>query len=193
MLINLNTREIAKFKGRLQSLQVVISLFNEADKADVTPIEEKATTPQVQSVSENSLFSQTDKDKLPITTSVASASTQRKKTVSSSKKSQTRKTQISKTAKKSPGWQQYLRSEFRNSSLPQAISSVLHAQPDRVWDINAVAEAIFVEQIPVEVKKKVRLQITNLLAQGARENKWHRGQQGSYTLSGQAAKSQLIN
>jgi hypothetical protein len=35
--------------------------------------------------------------------------------------------------------------------------------------------------------EKVRLQITNLLGTGARENKWYRGQQGSYTLSPEIA------
>lgn len=83
-----------------------------------------------------------------------------------------------------------MRSEFRNSSLPQAIAEVIHSQAERVWDISAVVDAIFVEHIPVEVKKKVRLQITNLLATEARENKWYRGQQGSYTMSKEAATSQ---
>jgi hypothetical protein len=80
-----------------------------------------------------------------------------------------------------------LRSEFRNSSLPQAIASVIHSETERVWDIPSVVDAIFVESIPVEVKKKVRLQITNLLAEGVRENKWEREQQGSYTMSPEAA------
>jgi hypothetical protein len=66
---------------------------------------------------------------------------------------------------------------------------VLHSQAERVWDISAVVDEIFIEEIPVEVKKKVRFQITNLLATGARENKWYRGQQGSYTLSKEAAMS----
>jgi hypothetical protein len=79
-----------------------------------------------------------------------------------------------------------LRSEFRNSSLPQAIAEVIHSQPERIWDIRAVVDAIFVEQIPQDVKKKVRFQITNLLATGARENKWERRQQGSYTIAGNA-------
>jgi hypothetical protein len=131
----------------------------------------------------NSSVSQTSTDESPIPAPIAPASKQGKKTVSSSKKSQTRKTQPSKTVKQAPGWQQYLREEFRNSSLPQAISSVLHSQTERVWDIPSVVDAIFVESIPVEIKKKVRFQITNLLATGARENKWYRGQQGSYTMS----------
>jgi hypothetical protein len=176
--------QLESLQLKRQSLQVVISLFGEVDKTHVaSPIEEKASTPQAQSIEENSSVSPTSTDKLPMTAPLAPASTKRKKTVSSSKKSQARKTQTSKTAKQPPGWQQYLREEFRNSSLPQAISEVIHSQPERVWEISAVVDALFREEIPLEVKKKVRLQITNLLAQGARENKWYRGQQGSYTLS----------
>jgi len=51
-----------------------------------------------------------------------------------------------------------------------AIASVLHSDVKRIWDIATVVDTIFVEKIPLEVKKKVRLQITNLLASGAREN-----------------------
>jgi glucan-binding YG repeat protein len=191
--------QLESIQHKRQSLQVVIALFDETDKTDVAaPIEETITTTRAQnekqpeSVEEEKVVSQTDKDKLLIPAPIAPASKTDKKTATSSaKKSQTRKSQTSKskTVKQPPGWQQYLREDFRNSSLPQAISEVLHSQPERVWDISAVVDAIFVSEIPHEVKKKVRLQITNLLAQGARENKWYRGQQGSYTLSGKAAKS----
>lgn len=64
---------------------------------------------------------------------------------------------------------------------------MLHSDAKRVWDIAAVTDAIFVEEIPQEVKKKVRFQITNLLAEGVRQNKWYREQQGCYTLSSEAA------
>lgn len=179
--------QLESIQHKRQSLQIVISLFNDTDKTHlVAPIEEKASTPQEQSVEENSLLNQTSTDESLTISPTTPASKKGKKTVPSSKKSQTRKTQRSKAVKQFPGWQQYLREEFRNSSLPQAISEVLHSQAERVWDISAVVNAIFQEEIPHEVKKKVRLQITNLLAQGVREKKWYRGQQGSYTLSEQA-------
>ena len=178
---------IESIQQKRQSLQVVISLFGEADQTNVTSIEEKASTPPAQSVEKNSAVSPTSTDESPRVARLAPASKQGKKTVSSSKKSQTRKTQSKKATKQVPSWQQYLREDFRNSSLPQAISSVIHSQSERVWEISAVVDAIFVEKIPVEVKKKVRLQITNLLATGVRENKWYRGQQGSYTMSPEAA------
>jgi hypothetical protein len=187
--------QLESLQHKRQSLQVVIALFDETDKTDVAaPIEETIPTPQLQSekqlesVKEEKVVLQTDKDKLPIPAPIAPASkTGKKTTTSASKKKSTKKTQTSKTVKQVPGWQQYLRSEFGNSSLPQAIAQVLESDLERVWEISAVVDAIFVESIPQEIKKKVRLQITNLLAQGARENKWERGQQGSYTLSYEAA------
>jgi hypothetical protein len=179
--------QLESLQQKRQSLQVVISLFGEIDRDHVaSPIEEKPSTPLAQSVEENLAVSQTSVDE-PLTISPPTpASKQGTKTARSAKKSQRRKPQTSKSkaVKQTPGWQQYLRFQFRNSSLPQAIAEVLHSQPDRVWDIPTVVDAIFVESIPDEVKKKVRLQINNLLATGARENKWYRGQQGSYTLSG---------
>jgi hypothetical protein len=183
--------QLESIQQKRQSLQVVIGLFKETDKATVTSIEETILTPQAPSVEEKKAVSQTNKDDLLSAALPTTASKKGKKTGSSAKKSQTRKSQTSKskTVKQSLGWQQYLREDFRNSSLPHAISEVIHSQPERVWDISAVVDAIFVSEIPHAVKKKVRLQITNLLAQGARENKWYRGQQGSYTLSGKAAKS----
>jgi hypothetical protein len=60
---------------------------------------------------------------------------------------------------------------------------VLESQTERVWEITALIEALFVEEIPQEVKKKVRHQITNILIQGVRDNKWYRPQQGAYTMS----------
>ncbi|NJO93844.1 MAG: hypothetical protein HC820_04895 [Hydrococcus sp. RM1_1_31] len=183
-----------QFKKKRQSLQVVINLFSETNKAFVAaPTEEETSTPQTQTEKQPELVdeSQTVVELEPQESLTASTPiTVKKKATSTKKKSQTKKTQPSKATKQAPGWQYYLREEFRNSSLPQAIVQVLHSDAKRVWDTATVADAIFVEAIPQEVKKKVRLQITNLLAQGARENKWHREQQGSYTLSKQAAKSQ---
>jgi hypothetical protein len=185
--------QLESIQHKRQSLQVVIALFDETDKTDVaTPTEETITTPQAQtqkqpqSVDENLAASPTEQEESPSAVSSPASTTAKKPASSSKKKNPTKKTQPSKAAKQAPSWQQYLGEEFYNSSLPQAISEVLQSQPELVWEISAVVDAIFVEDIPVAVKKKVRLQITNLLAQGARENKWYRGQQGCYTIAGNA-------
>jgi hypothetical protein len=190
--------QLESLQRKRQSIQDVIALFGETDKTDVAnDLKETISSTRAQnekqpeSVKENLAVSKTSANKSPSVAPSVSASTKGKKTTASaSKKSQTKKTKTSKATKQSPGWQQYLREDFRNSSLPQAIASVVQSEVERVWDISSVTEAIFVPHIPQAVKKKVRLQITNLLAQGARENKWYRGQQGSYSLSKEAAISQ---
>jgi hypothetical protein len=182
--------QLESIQEKRKSLQVVISLFTGADKTDVAPFEEKASLQVAQidkepeNFKESQAFVESDKDELLTTSLTTPGSKKEKKAATSSKKkSQTRKSQLKRTFKQAPGWQHYLRAEFRNSSLPQAVSSVLQSQTELVWEIAAIIEALFVEKIPQEVKKKVRHQITNILAQGVTDNKWYRVQQGSYTMS----------
>jgi hypothetical protein len=183
--------QLESVQEKRKSLQVVIDLFSQVDRANVESIKTNPSTPQTQTIEENLVVSQPNTDESPDVAPPAPAPKKGKKTAkSASKKNPTQKTQTSKTTKQTPGWQHYLREEFRNRSLPQAISSVLESEVERIWDSSAVVEAIFIEEIPQEVKKKVRLQINNLLAIGARENKWERGQQGCYTLSKEVAEAQ---
>jgi len=182
--------QLESIQQKRQSLQVVISLFNEAEKALVAaPIEKEISTSQAQTVDESQAVVEPEPQESLTTstpTPTPASTTVKKRTTPTNKKSQTKKTRSKKAAKPVVGWQQYLKEEFSNSSLPQAIAQVIHSNAKRVWNIASVTDAIFVEEIPVEVRKKVRLQITNLLAAGARENKWYRQEQGSYTLSGDA-------
>ncbi len=182
--------QLESIQEKRKSLQVVISLFTDADKTSVAPFEEKASLPVAQidrepeNFEESQAFVESDKDELLTRSLTTPESRKGKKAAAfSKKKSQTRKSQLKRTFKQAPGWQHYLRAEFRNSSLPQAVSSVLQSQTELVWEIAAVIETLFVEEIPQEVKKKVRHQITNILAQGVTDNKWYRVQQGSYTMS----------
>ena len=182
--------QLESIQEKRQSLQVVISLFTGADKTEVAPLEEKAslqvaqTDKEPEHIKESQAVFESDKDELPTTSPTTPGAKKGKKAATSSqKKSRTRKTKPNRAAKQAPGWQPYLRAEFSNSSLPQAVSSVLESQTERVWEITALIEALFVKQIPQEVKKKVRHQITNILIQGVRDNKWYRPEQGAYTMS----------
>ena len=178
--------QLKSIQEKRKSLQVVISLFTGADKTDVVARPQAQTEKPPETVDESQAIFASDAQESPqITPALKKGTT----TVSfSHRKSQSRKKQTSKAVKHSPRWQQYLVQDFRNSSLPQAISLVLQSQAERVWEISSVIEAIFVKEMPQEVRNKVRHQITNLLAQGVKENKWYRGQQGSYTMSSQAAQ-----
>lgn len=181
--------QLASIQEKRQSLQVVINLFSQAEPTNTVILTKETTsTLEIEQQSELVEKKQTILKPKSQELSIAAVPKPKKETKTASKKEQARKTQKSKTTKQSPGWQQYLRDSFRNYSLPQAISAVLESEVERVWDSSTVVEAIFLEEIPQEIQKKVRLQINNLLASGVKENKWYRGQQGSYTLSKQAAK-----
>jgi hypothetical protein len=108
----------------------------------------------------------------------ASASTNRKQTAKLAR--------ASKTAKKTEGWQQYLRDDFSDIALPDAVSIVLQEQSDQVLGIAEVVDAIFVAEMPPQVRVKARERVSNILSEGVRKNRWYRGQEGKYSMSSAA-------
>ena len=88
-------------------------------------------------------------------------------------------------ANNTEGWQQYVSPEFSNMAISVAVTLVLQRQPEQVLEIAAVVDAIFESQMPPAVRSKVRNQVTNILSEGARKNKWYRPQPGSYSWSSQ--------
>ena len=119
----------------------------------------------------------------------------------------TRKT-ASKTTKKKPGrkakaatgatrkkkdgraadWQKYVRPEYRDIALPEAVSSVLRSSPSEVFKIADVMSSIFIEDVPRNQFLKARNRISNILSAGARDGTWYRGRNGRYSQSENATK-----
>ena len=81
------------------------------------------------------------------------------------------------------GWQRYVREEFRKTPLPEVVSGVLESQPKKVFEIGGVVDTIFVEKIPQWARKGARERVSNILAEGARKKRWHRGKGGRYSMS----------
>lgn len=109
---------------------------------------------------------------------------------------QSRGGRIGKAAKpprKSLGWQQYIRDEFGKSSLAEAIPQVLERQPDEVLETAEIINAIFVEDIPKDVRSTVRERVSNILSSGLKVNKWYRGRTGCYSISKSAAEASLAS
>lgn len=94
-----------------------------------------------------------------------------------------------KAGKKVSGWQQYVRAEFSNTPLSEAVSLVLQHQADKVFEIPTIVNTIFVEELPKEIGTKARRQVTNILSSGVRKRKWYRGQLGYYSMSRAAAEA----
>lgn len=92
-------------------------------------------------------------------------------------------TAAKKTAKTSGRWQDYLREEFSNSALSEAVGQVLQRQPEEVLETAAIIDAIFVDELPKGVRNTARERIANVLSDGVRKNRWYRAEAGSYSMS----------
>lgn len=81
------------------------------------------------------------------------------------------------------GWQQYVRDEFRKTPLPEVVLWVLQDHPKETFKIARMVDTIFVKSIPQAARKGARERVSNILAEGARKNRWYRGKLGRYSLS----------
>ena len=81
------------------------------------------------------------------------------------------------------GWQKYMREEHGQTPLPTIVSEILQAQPKKIYEIAEVVDAIVVKTIPLSDRKGARNRISNILAEGARKDQWHRHQSGCYRYS----------
>ena len=85
-------------------------------------------------------------------------------------------------------WQKYVQPEYRESALPEAVSSVLRSSPSEVFKIADVMSTIFIEDVPRDQFLKARNRISNILSAGARDGSWYRGRNGRYSQSESATK-----
>ena len=85
-------------------------------------------------------------------------------------------------------WQKYVQPEYRESALPEAVSSVLRSAPSDVFKIADVMSSIFIEDVPRDQFLKARNRISNILSAGARDGSWYRGRNGRYSQSENATK-----
>lgn len=109
-----------------------------------------------------------------------------------SKKTATPSAEKKATGKKKDGraadWQKYVQPEYKDSALPEAVSSVLRSAPSDVFKIADVMSSIFVEDMPRNQFLKARNRISNILSAGARDGTWYRGRNGRYSQSENATK-----
>lgn len=189
--------QLESVQEKRKSLKTVISLFT-TDTPSAAPIKEAAQTPpdEAEPAGEDLLAlpleSRTTATVEPQARSVPDTESNgvKKKVPSSNRRNETTKfTHPPKASKKASQWQQYVREEFRTTSLPEAVALVLRRQADAVLEIPTIVNAICVDEIPKDVKSKARRQVTNILSNGARKNKWYRGQLGYYSMSRAAAQA----
>ncbi|WP_250126804.1 hypothetical protein [Chroococcidiopsis sp. CCMEE 29] len=188
--------QLESVQQKRRSLTSVISLFTVEDTTTPTAAATAPATAAPNGKSEPTILEAARPElESALTTAIATAEpetqaledtqpSRAKKPSSSFSTKQTNKpASVRKTAKKTESWQDYLRDEFSNSTLSEAVSEVLQRQPDQLLEIAAVVDAIFVEQIPKQVRTTARERVSNVLSDGVRKNKWYRGEAGSYSMS----------
>lgn len=100
---------------------------------------------------------------------------------------------VPKVSKKKQGWQHYVREEYRKTSLPEAVSGVLEGEPNTVFSIPTVIDVVFEDDIPKEAWKQAQNRVSNILSTGVKDNKWHRGKTGHYSVSSESAMADLAS
>ena len=141
------------------------------------PSAKKTKQPAAKKTATKTELSTTDQ-----TLSAEDTQSSKAKSVSSASKTK-QPTAAKKTAKTSGRWQDYLREEFSNSALSEAVGQVLQRQPEEVLETAAIINAIFVDELPKGVRNTARERIANVLSDGVRKNKWYRAEAGSYSMS----------
>ena len=148
---------------------------------DSTPLKapsaKKTKQPAAKKTATKTELSTTDQ-----TLSAEDTQSSKAKSVSSASKTK-QPTAAKKTAKTSGRWQDYLREEFSNSTLSEAVGQVLQRQPEEVLETAAIIDAIFVDNLTKGVRNTARERIANVLSDGVRKNKSYRAEAGSYSIS----------
>lgn len=89
--------------------------------------------------------------------------------------------------RKTENWQSYVRDQFRQTSLTVAVSTVMQQQPNGIFEVPDIIDAIFSEDMPTAIRTKARDRILHVLSAGVRDEQWYRGKMGQYSLSRNAA------
>ena len=94
-----------------------------------------------------------------------------------------------KRSGRTANWQKYVQDSYSKSPLPDVIVGVLQAQPNNIFKIADVMNAVFKEDMPKTHFLKARNRVSNILSAGARDGDWFRGRGGTYSVSEKAIKA----
>ena len=181
--------QLQSIQEKRHSLKNVISLFPPGDAARPpvvisTPVVEEQAEPPVPEVATPELENTT------IDTTEAAPSTQKrqgKKNPSSTTSKSSKKSAPTKEASnEADTWQQYIKEDFINASLAEAVAEVMQQHLEQVLEITTILDALFVQEIPKEIRTKARERVSNVLSVGAKKGKWYRGLAGKYSMSSAA-------
>ncbi|KJH69585.1 hypothetical protein [Aliterella atlantica] len=178
-----------------RSLKTVIDMFVPAPTADTVPVATPAQPPvdeeQSQPTAPDDVLSELDgaMTDAPKASAPQPQKQQGKKNSSSASTKQSKKsTPVKKSSKAPDTWHEYVKDDFSNISLAEAVSKVMQQHPKQVLEIATIIDNIFVNEIPKEIRSTARERVSNVLSVGAKKGDWYRGQLGKYSMSESAVK-----
>ncbi len=192
--------QLQSIQEKRKSLKTVIDLFAPTNTATTTAIATPVQTPValseaevaeeiVEPIAQDEATLELDQPETNTTVNALTSAVpdaqkrQAHKNSYTASKKQNAKSAPKKTSSELETWQQYLRSEFSNATLSQAVSEVMQQHSGQVLEIAAIVDAIFVDEIPQYVRTKARERVSNVLSVGVKKEKWYRGETGSYSMS----------
>lgn len=186
--------KLTQLRAQRQGLRTVIDMFQDPGDESVAvstaslPAKSKPTTKKsAAKKSSSARTARTAKSGKAATKKAASkvaAGTKSSRTSKAAKTPSRRKKKDGRAAT----WQKYVQSVYRDTALPEAVSSVLRSQPSEVFTIADVMSSIFTEDMPRTSFLKARNRISNILSAGARDGTWYRGRNGRYSQSESVTK-----
>lgn len=181
--------QLAQVQARREGLRTVINMF-EGGKAEASNPETASPATPARKPGRPPGSKTTRKATAAKTTETTTQKKPGRKPKSSTASTQPKATKS--TGKKKDGraadWQKYVQPEFKESALPEAVSSVLRSAPSEVFKIADVMSSIFIEDVPRSQFLKARNRISNILSAGARDGSWYKGRNGRYSQSENATK-----
>ena len=186
--------QLQSIQEKRHSLKNVISLFPTGieDTAASTPVVTPTPVAKKQAELPVPEVVTPELEDTPIDATEAVPQSQKqqgKKNISSSTSKSNKKSAPTKEAsKEADTWQQYLKEDFINASLAEAVAEVMQQHLEQVLEITTILDALFVEEIPKELRTKARERVSNVLSVGAKKGKWYRGLAGKYSMSSAAVE-----
>jgi hypothetical protein len=178
----LETR-LSQLREQRQGLQTVIDMFQGSDGS----AEVAAVAPAAEPAAKRKATTRKTAARAPKTSSKSAKPTAEKKAKVT--KIATATPRKKKKDGRAANWQKYVQSDYRDTALPEAVSSVLRADPSDVFTIADVMSSIFSEDMPRTSYLKARNRISNILSAGARDGTWYRGRNGRYSQSESVTKA----
>ncbi|NJN58416.1 MAG: hypothetical protein HC879_13390 [Leptolyngbyaceae cyanobacterium SL_5_9] len=185
------TSQMEALKEKRRSLQTVIGLFSSTSTA-TDLLEKSETDSEAESTAsvEDSSFDLEDSLDEP---DVESPSESKSGRSAGRGRKSPKAAQTEKSTGRDTAWRRYMRKEFAKTSLPEAVAHILHQQPDRVFEVPTIVDALFIEATPKDARNDARNRVSNVLSIGLKNNKWYRGKKGQYSLSQAAVKASLAS